>query len=88
MQQAFVCDAIRTLIGRYGGAFSSVRPDDLAALTLKLAERVGTDAEVVRICDVRKLAAALLPEHYLGSADKFTGAVLEREHRWRSDAHL
>ena len=40
MQDAFICDAIRTPIGRYGGALSSVRPDDLAALTLKtLLER-------------------------------------------------
>ena len=35
MQDAFICDAIRTPIGRYGGVLSSVRPDDLAALTLK-----------------------------------------------------
>ena len=40
MQQAFICDAIRTPIGRYGGALSSVRPDDMAALVLKaLVER-------------------------------------------------
>jgi len=32
---AFVCDAVRTPIGRYGGALASVRPDDLAAHTLK-----------------------------------------------------
>jgi len=34
MTEAFVCDAIRTPIGRYGGSLSAVRPDDLAALTL------------------------------------------------------
>jgi len=33
--QAFICDAIRTPIGRYGGALSSVRPDDLGAIPLK-----------------------------------------------------
>ena len=32
--QAFICDAIRTPIGRYGGALSSVRTDDLAAIPL------------------------------------------------------
>ncbi|WP_218242419.1 3-oxoadipyl-CoA thiolase [Comamonas fluminis] len=38
--QAFICDAIRTPIGRYGGALSGVRTDDLAALPLKaLMER-------------------------------------------------
>ncbi|WP_439519794.1 3-oxoadipyl-CoA thiolase [Hydrogenophaga sp.] len=34
-QQAFICDAIRTPIGRYGGALSSVRTDDLGAIPLK-----------------------------------------------------
>jgi 3-oxoadipyl-CoA thiolase len=34
-QQAFICDAIRTPFGRYGGALSSIRTDDLAALPLK-----------------------------------------------------
>jgi acetyl-CoA acyltransferase len=35
MPHAFVCDAIRTPIGRYGGALSSVRADDLAALPIQ-----------------------------------------------------
>jgi 3-oxoadipyl-CoA thiolase len=35
MNQAFICDAIRTPFGRYGGALSSVRTDDLGALPLK-----------------------------------------------------
>lgn len=34
MADAFICDAIRTPIGRYGGALSSVRTDDLGALPL------------------------------------------------------
>jgi 3-oxoadipyl-CoA thiolase len=34
MNQAFICDAIRTPFGRYGGALSSVRTDDLAAIPL------------------------------------------------------
>ena len=34
MTQAFICDAIRTPIGRYGGALASIRPDDLAAIPL------------------------------------------------------
>ncbi|HFZ8993363.1 TPA: 3-oxoadipyl-CoA thiolase [Citrobacter freundii] len=40
MTQAFICDAVRTPFGRFGGALSSVRADDLAALPLKaLLER-------------------------------------------------
>ena len=35
MSEAFICDAIRTPFGRYGGALSSIRTDDLAALPLK-----------------------------------------------------
>ena len=31
-KQAFICDAIRTPFGRYGGALSSVRTDDLGAI--------------------------------------------------------
>jgi acetyl-CoA acyltransferase len=40
MSDVFICDAIRTPFGRYGGALASVRADDLAALPLKaLLER-------------------------------------------------
>jgi acetyl-CoA acyltransferase len=35
MRQVFICDAIRTPIGRYGGALAQVRTDDLAAIPLK-----------------------------------------------------
>jgi acetyl-CoA acyltransferase len=40
METAYICDAIRTPIGRYGGALASVRTDDLAAIPIKaLMER-------------------------------------------------
>mgnify|MGYP000614962820 CR=1 FL=1 len=40
MNQAFICDAIRTPFGRYGGALSSIRTDDLGAIPIKaLMER-------------------------------------------------
>nr|CAE17510.1 putative beta-ketoadipyl CoA thiolase [bacterium SB2] len=40
MSEAYICDYIRTPIGRYGGALSSVRADDLGALPIKaLMER-------------------------------------------------
>ncbi|TRZ56097.1 MAG: 3-oxoadipyl-CoA thiolase [Rhodocyclaceae bacterium] len=35
MNVAFICDAVRTPIGRYGGSLSSIRTDDLAALPIK-----------------------------------------------------
>jgi acetyl-CoA acyltransferase len=40
MEEAFICDAVRTPFGRYGGALSAVRTDDLGALPIKaLIER-------------------------------------------------
>ena len=40
MEAAYICDAIRTPIGRYGGSLSSIRADDLAAIPIKaLIER-------------------------------------------------
>jgi len=42
MPEAFICDAIRTPVGRYGGALSKVRADDLGAVPIKaLMERNG-----------------------------------------------
>ena len=43
--QAFICDAIRTPFGRYGGALSSVRADDLGAVPIKalMARNPGLD---------------------------------------------
>ncbi len=45
MTEAFICDAIRTPIGRYAGALSSVRADDLAAIPLRalMARNPGVD---------------------------------------------
>ncbi|MES3022850.1 MAG: 3-oxoadipyl-CoA thiolase [Pseudomonadota bacterium] len=46
---AYICDAIRTPFGRYGGALSSIRTDDLAALPLRalMARNPGVDWEAV-----------------------------------------
>ena len=35
MRSVFICDAVRTPIGRYGGALAHVRPDDLAAIPIR-----------------------------------------------------
>ena len=49
MTNVFLCDYIRTPIGRYGGALSSVRPDDLAAIPLRalMARNAGVDWDAV-----------------------------------------
>ena len=45
MTQAYICDYIRTPIGRYGGGLSSIRPDDLGAIPLRalMARNTGVD---------------------------------------------
>ncbi|HEU4455572.1 MAG TPA: acetyl-CoA C-acyltransferase [Longimicrobium sp.] len=48
MTDALIIDAVRTPIGRYGGALASVRPDDLAATVIRaLVERTGVDPSLV-----------------------------------------
>lgn len=48
MPEAFLVGGVRTPVGRYGGALSSVRPDDLAALVLKEAvSRAGVDPGLI-----------------------------------------
>ncbi|WP_413207586.1 3-oxoadipyl-CoA thiolase [Rhodospirillum sp. A1_3_36] len=88
MRDAFICDAIRTPIGRFGGALSSIRADDLAALPIKaLMARApdldwGAVDEVILGCanqageDNRNVArmAALLA----GLPDGVTGTTINR----------
>jgi 3-oxoadipyl-CoA thiolase len=52
MNEAFICDAIRTPIGRYGGALSAVRPDDLAAVVLRELVRRNAQLDPGAIDDV------------------------------------
>jgi acetyl-CoA acyltransferase len=49
MNQAFICDAIRTPFGRYGGTLSSIRTDDLGAIPIRalMARNAGVDWEAV-----------------------------------------
>ena len=85
---AYVCDAIRTPIGKYGGGLSSVRPDDLAAIPIRaLTERnpsldLGAIDDVILGCanqageDNRNVArmSALLA----GLPDTVPGATINR----------
>lgn len=49
MKPVFICDAVRTPVGRYGGALASVRTDDLAAIPIAalIARNGGVDASVI-----------------------------------------
>jgi 3-oxoadipyl-CoA thiolase len=50
--QAFICDAVRTPFGRYGGALSSVRTDDLAAVPLKALMARNPKVDWLAVTDV------------------------------------
>ncbi|MBA2300032.1 MAG: acetyl-CoA C-acyltransferase [Chloroflexi bacterium] len=48
LREAWIVEAVRTPIGRYGGALATVRPDDLAAIVLRaVVDRAGVDAALV-----------------------------------------
>ena len=67
--QAYLVGGSRTPVGRYGGALSSVRPDDLAALVIKdVVEKAGLDPAAVDEVILGNangpgLAAQRLPRH-------------------------
>jgi 3-oxoadipyl-CoA thiolase len=52
MTHAFICDAIRTPFGRYGGALSSVRTDDLGAIPLKALMARNPNVDWAAVTDV------------------------------------
>ena len=52
MAEAFICDAARTPIGRYGGALSGVRTDDLAAIPIKALVDRNPSIDWSRVNDV------------------------------------
>src|SRR4051812_42058250 len=52
MIEAFICDAVRTPFGRYGGALSSVRTDDLGAIPLAELMRRNPQVDWSRLADV------------------------------------
>jgi 3-oxoadipyl-CoA thiolase len=88
MTEAFICDAVRTPIGRYGGALAHVRADDLAAIPIRALLDRNPDVDWDELDDVilgcanqagednRNLArmAALLA----GLPDKSGGVTLNR----------
>jgi len=48
LREAWIIEAVRTPIGRYGGALASVRPDDLAAAAIRaVVDRSGIDATLI-----------------------------------------
>jgi acetyl-CoA acyltransferase len=52
MHTVYICDAVRTPFGRYGGALSSVRTDDLAAVPISALRERNPSLDVSRVDDV------------------------------------
>ena len=52
MNQAFICDAIRTPFGRYGGALSGVRADDLGAIPIRALMQRNPGVDWAQLSDV------------------------------------
>lgn len=52
MKQAFICDAVRTPFGRYGGALATIRTDDLAAIPLRALMERNTRVDWSQLDDV------------------------------------
>ena len=52
MAEAFICDAVRTPIGRYGGSLAMVRADDLAAIPLRALKSRNPDVDWAALDDV------------------------------------
>ena len=52
MNDAFICDAVRTPIGRYGGALSTVRADDLGAVPIRALVERNASVDWARVDDV------------------------------------
>jgi acetyl-CoA C-acetyltransferase len=52
MTQAFICDAVRTPFGRYGGALSSVRTDDLGAVPIQALMARNAKVDWAAVADV------------------------------------
>ena len=52
MSEAYLCDAVRTPIGSYGGGLSGVRTDDLAALPIKALMKRNPSVDWVKVDDV------------------------------------
>jgi len=52
MKEVYICDGVRTPIGRYGGSLSSVRADDLAAIPLKALKKRNPQLDLKQVDDV------------------------------------
>ena len=61
MRDVFICDAMRTPIGRYGGALAKVRADDLAAIPIKALMKRNPNADWARARRGRISAAPTRP---------------------------
>ena len=69
MTHAYICDAIRTPFGRYGGTLSSVRTDDLGAIRALRDELDVEDPNHVAIYEVEQLIESIGGDDAIGELD-------------------
>ncbi len=74
MINAFVCDAIRTPFGRYGGSLSAVRADDLAAVPLQALMARNTQVDWGQVAEMLSISEHTL-RVYIESARFKLGAT-------------
>lgn len=58
MPEAFICDYVRTPIGRFGGALAAVRTDDLAAVPLRALVARNPEVDWAGVDDVESMSRA------------------------------
>ena len=63
---AYICDAIRTPIGRYGGVLSAIRTDDLGAIPIKSLMERNPQVQWVRWCMVMLIKPGKITAMLLG----------------------
>jgi len=64
MPEAYICDAVRTPVARYGGALAEVRADDLAAIPLRALYERNPSVDWEKTDDVILGCAGLPPEKW------------------------
>ena len=80
MSEVFVCDAVRSPIGRFGGALSGVRADDLAAHPIKALKHGNPDLDWSAVDEV-----ILGDDDSFDETDEQMRARIEAEERARFD---
>ena len=87
MTDVYICDAIRTPIGRYGGALSSVRTDDLGAVHIKALMARNPQVDWGAMSDVLFGCANQAGEDNRNVLDCLRSGMVLRDCAWLTGSH-